>query len=802
MNLMLKFIFLFSIITSSFLVFAQSQSELNKIDSLKIVLNNKKNTNLLKEKIANEIAFAYSNFNVDSSKNYIDIALKFNKQTKSIEEEANAYKFLSNYYYSKGNVEESINSVEKSIQLYKRINNEIGLANALNSYGFILKSYGSYEEALLKFNESLEIAIKLNLSNNISVVCNNIGAIKNYQGKSEEALEYFRKTLEVEKTNQNKNTIASTYTNIALVYQSKDENDTALYYNNKSLELFKELNDTKKIVGCLNNIGNINRIRARYSEALKSFNLALEYLSKNESNRLKAITLINMSNIYINLKEHDKAIENYQKAAELLKDIDKYSYAASLSNIALIYDEQGKFEQAVELLNIALEIYLSQNSINYIIGVYNNLGSINLKQKNYEKALFYFKEAEKLNPNFDSKFSANYTYFGLAKIDFIKGDYNSALKNAEISYNMANEISALLEQSDAAKLMSDIFKKQNKYKEALEYFEIHKSLSDSITDSEKNRELGRVEAEAEYKRLEETLILENKNKILEKEVELTNQKYYLMILSLSFVALVIVVILLLILKKNREKTNAILLEKQLRTEEANNELQELHLQKNKLFSIIAHDLRGPLNTLSWFFNMALEGKLTQDEINALLPEVNKNVVNTTLLTENLLDWASKSMNEYNKEKQQVNLYKNLEDKKELFETSLKNKSIEFINMVNPDTEIYIDKNALELILRNLISNSIKYCREGDKIEVAESKKNGFSKICIKDTGVGMDEIQSRKLFNSEGVGSLKGTNDETGSGIGLMLCKSFIIENGGSIWVEKSEVGKGTTICFKIPLKV
>jgi signal transduction histidine kinase/tetratricopeptide (TPR) repeat protein len=791
------------IILLSILFFASAfwlKAETINTDSLKNILNQKQLADTTKIKASKLLASKYITSNLDSAKNYLDLSLKYSVNSNNKKEEADSYRLLSSYYYIKRNIDESFTFIVKALELYNQLNDEKGKAVVLNNYGLLFKNYGKYDEALEKFYEALILSEKHSLLDNTSNTLNNIGTIKSNTGENEEAISVFKKALEIEKVNKNKSNIASIYTNLAIVYQYKDENDTALYYHHKSFELFKELEDLPKLVGCLNNIANIHRVRAEYTKALKAFNLAIEYAEKSENTRLKAISLINMGIIYLNIKDYDKALVIFEESSELLKNIDLNSYAASLSNLSIVYEEKGRKEEALKILDEALDIYLSQKSFNNIISTNNNIASIHLIDKNYEKASFYYNKAKEHNVGNMSKFGAIYTYLGLSKLDTAQSNLNSAEKNALVSYNLAKEISAILEQSESSKLLSSIYKSQKKYKEAIEYFEVYKNLSDSITDSEKNRELGRVEAEAEYKRLEETLMLENKNKILEKEVELTNQKYYVMILSISFFALIIVIILLLRLKKNKEKINAILLDKQLKTEDTNKELQELHLQKNKLFSIIAHDLRGPLNTLSWFFNMAIEGKLSQEEINALLPEVNKNVVNTTLLTENLLNWASKSMNEYSKEKQAVNLYENLEDKKELFSTPLKNKGLEFINNVNPDTQIYIDKHALELILRNLISNAIKFCKAGDKIEVFSTIENGFSKICIKDTGVGMNEIQSKKLFNSEGVSSLKGTNDETGSGIGLMLCKSFIVENGGSIWVEKSEVGKGTTICFKIPL--
>ena len=773
-----------------------------KRDSLINEFNNIQKNDTLKIKVANEIAFEYVRSNLkDSCAQYLDISKSLladndYKNGQAIYHRVNAY-----YNFNMGNHEKSFEEIEISLSLFEELEDYQGVSNTLNVYGFLLKNYGELDKALEILNKAYELSLKIDYQLNQSVIINNIASILSNQGERVKALDYFNKAIELDLKFDNKVNLASTYTNLALLYQYQDNNDSALFYHNKSLKIFKELKEDNRIIGCLNNIANIQRLRSNYIDALKNFQEAIEYSEKLNNVRLKAITLNNMGNIYYAIGEFDNAIEKYQEAAELSKTFDKSAYAGAISNVSMIYEQQGKHEFALDLLYKALEIYESQKYLPYLVSTHNNIGSNQFKSGNYEASEEAYKKAIELNVENGSKYSGLYSFYGLAEIYYYKNNLKEALINAKKAFDYASAVKASKEISLCAELLYKINKDKKNYKEALSYFEINKTIADSLLDKEKSREMGKLEAELEYKNLAEKLKLENDKNLLEKEAKLNNQKYFLTVMGLSIFALIIVILLVLRLKRNREIANNNLLEERKKIEKQNKELQDLHLQKNKLFSIIAHDLRGPLNTLSWFIETAMKGKLTKEEIDLLLPEINKNLSNTKVLTENLLNWASRSMNEYFKTKENVNIYNIVEDKYILFESSLTNKNITLKNLISKDQNIYFDTNALEVIFRNLISNSIKFCKSGDSITVSFNEEIEFSKICIEDTGVGMNKETAEKLFTDNSLTSQLGTENEKGSGIGLMLCKNFIVENGGRIWVEYSEIGKGTKICFTIPNK-
>jgi signal transduction histidine kinase len=170
-----------------------------------------------------------------------------------------------------------------------------------------------------------------------------------------------------------------------------------------------------------------------------------------------------------------------------------------------------------------------------------------------------------------------------------------------------------------------------------------------------------------------------------------------------------------------------------------------------------------------------------------------------LLIDNLLNWASETLNEAQVEKSTFLLNPEVNSLYDLFYSPLREKNIQFENKVTEDFKIYVDVNTLKLVVRNLISNAIKFCNAEDKISISATHFENFDRICIQDTGVGMTSEVAKHLFNNSSITSSLGTNKEEGKGVGTVLCKTFIEENGGSIWVDFSEEGKGTRICFEVP---
>ena len=231
--------------------------------------------------------------------------------------------------------------------------------------------------------------------------------------------------------------------------------------------------------------------------------------------------------------------------------------------------------------------------------------------------------------------------------------------------------------------------------------------------------------------------------------------------------------------------------------EKNTELSDLNQQKDKLFSIIAHDLRSPLSSLNQILSMLSEGNLTKKEFEMLIEKISKNSGYTSELLDNLLHWAGSQIKGFKVNRVEFNIEKVIEEKIALALPLYNVKNITVVNAVNHNTMVFADINMINIVLRNLLSNAIKFSRSNTTITVNAYKENEFVYVEVIDEGIGISKEEQKLLFNNISY-TKPGTANEKGTGIGLPLCKEFVEKNGGAISVE-SQLGKGSTFTFTLP---
>ena len=235
--------------------------------------------------------------------------------------------------------------------------------------------------------------------------------------------------------------------------------------------------------------------------------------------------------------------------------------------------------------------------------------------------------------------------------------------------------------------------------------------------------------------------------------------------------------------------------------ERESQLRELNATKDKLFSIIAHDLRSPFNAISGLSELLLENikdfKVAESE--KYLEIINSSAKNTFILLENLLTWVNSQTGKIIYEPEKINLPEIINEILEVSDSIAKIKNIS-LNYSQTDVEVFADEDMLKTILRNLISNAIKYTNSNGEITISALQNQNTIEITVSDNGVGMSEEVRNTLFDIDSNITTTGTANEKGSGLGLILCKEFVEKHGGEIWV-KSELGKGSAFTFSLPVR-
>lgn len=230
-------------------------------------------------------------------------------------------------------------------------------------------------------------------------------------------------------------------------------------------------------------------------------------------------------------------------------------------------------------------------------------------------------------------------------------------------------------------------------------------------------------------------------------------------------------------------------------------LKELNETKDKFFSIIAHDLRGPLGNLKVLLNILkdTDSDLNDEERVEFLQVLENSASNLFALLENLLQWSTSQKGSIVFQPDNINISNIINETISVLLIAAKNKNITVSNNVKENTFVIADFNMINTILRNIISNAIKFTKSGGKIEVNSQLKDQFLEISISDNGIGIPNDIIDKLFKIENKVTTSGTNKELGTGLGLILSSEFIEKHNGKIWVE-SELGKGSTFTFSIPI--
>ena len=246
-----------------------------------------------------------------------------------------------------------------------------------------------------------------------------------------------------------------------------------------------------------------------------------------------------------------------------------------------------------------------------------------------------------------------------------------------------------------------------------------------------------------------------------------------------------------------QKRNAEIAEKAALLKTQAVELSELNSLKSKLLSVIAHDLKAPMYALRNLFNDTQKYDVPAQELKKMLPEVVKDLNYTVGLMENLLQWAKSQMQAEAVKTGTLDVTKLISDVMQLLRLQAEAKKIYIEPRIATPVFVSADKDMINLVLRNLISNAIKFTPENGHISVGATELSSFVEIYVQDTGMGLS-VEALEKINDNDFYTTKGTASESGTGLGLMLCKEFLSRNGGQMHIE-SEVGKGSTFSFTLP---
>jgi signal transduction histidine kinase len=576
----------------------------------------------------------------------------------------------------------------------------------------------------------------------------------------EKAMDYFIRSLSIEDSLSLKQDQVYTHLAIAQVFEEAGDPNESL----KSLQSAYALNDQFRninlLVLILNKLGKTNASIGRIDAALENYETALSYKDEVEDPRYEAEALFNIAHLYTDQGKYDKALETHKRALSIRRDIrDKKNEALSLNDIGELYRLMKNEEKALANHVVALEIRQAAGDKRDLAESYNNIGILYFLQKNFERSI----------------------------------------ANLLLGLSAARDAQAREQIRKSYDYLSQCYSALSDYKKALAYKDDFVLINDFIQNEKTEQRL--LATQNRYVMDQKQSQIERLDAIrAEREKELQAQKQFRNLLVALIALAAVIVLLVLYLYIVKQRSNKVLQVVNAKVQQQNLELQDLNATKDKFFSIISHDLKGPLNSFTSFSGLLINhtDSLSKDEIKMLAKDLDKSLKNLFTLLENLLEWSRSQTGNMEFKPERFDLPALLQQNKELLQAQASNKKITLEGLFQDALTINAHRHSVNTVVRNLISNAIKFTPEGGTITLGVKPGEGQVTVSIKDNGVGMPPEVIQKLFRIDTKHTTKGTADEKGTGLGLILCKEFIEKNGGRIWVE-SEVGRGSVFSFTLP---
>ncbi len=582
--------------------------------------------------------------------------------------------------------------------------------------------------------------------------------------------------------------------------------DKSLDYAKQALELTKKFKSKEDIATSFDRVARIYYFLTNYDESINCFIESLKIREKTGDQKAIAKSYNNLGVVYLNLENDIKTLEYLQKAWDLSEVIgDEGLMKKTANNLGIVYMKLSNYDKSLEYYRKALNL-TKETDFKQLSVCLNNIGMIYWYLEDYDKALEYYLDALKINEQERFKWSISNCSRNIGLIYLEFHNYNKASEYLEKALKIAEEIDSKHLIKDCYITFSHIYFAKDNYKKAYEYHEMYSEVKDSIFTKELGKNIAELEVKFEtVKKEKEIEILKNEKEINALKLKSNKNQNILLIIVLFFIVLLIIILYSRYLLKM--KTNKLLEAKnqQLniaieRISKSEADLKKLNTTKDKLFSILSHVLRSPFSSILGFSEMLYyeTGDFDAAQIKEIAATIYETSRETFDLLDNLLEWSRSQTGSIIFEPENIYLKDLVNSTVDLLDNSARKKDITISNEIPEKINAFADKNMINTVLRNLVSNAIKFTHHKGEIKILSRDIDNFIEITIADSGIGIKPEDIKKLFGIDIGFSTVGTDNEKGTGLGLILCKEFIKKNNGKIWIE-SESGKGSDFIFTLP---
>lgn len=553
-------------------------------------------------------------------------------------------------------------------------------------------------------------------------------------------------------------------------------------------------------------------ILSKASWTKANYRLSTEYgfkalkLTENSPHiHLLGLCLLSLARTSIELRDFEQA-DTFLKRSQALASThqDILLLADTYRELSMLLTEKGEYDSALYFVDHGLTLYRDLKDTLATSILYSRKVKIYYALRDYKKSMDYNRIALRLDSLVGNKraLGISFYYAGLNANKLNQPDSAIAfLKKSIIFSNSIHNLSSLIK---AHTLLADIYTYTNRPALAAEQLRLVSQYKDSLYNAEKSGQIQEMKSLYELESKDRTIEqLGNKNILQQKLI--SNQRWLTILLAIGIILLTAFILMLSRLRSIQTRTNVILEEKnkaiELQREEMQAQAEYLHYLnqlKSKLFSVISHDLRGPIGNLQSLLELVTSKALNHEEFMMISDRVKENLKATQRTLDNLLNWSLSQMDGIRTERKALHISACIDEACSLLTEVAAQKNVLIENTSLASIQVMADSNQVQLILRNLIHNAIKFSTVGSRVEISTLIEETCCRITVKDSGIGMTPEEVNMILAQEHF-TKRGTREEKGTGLGLLLCKEFIKHNGGELNVI-SHPSRGTEISFTLML--
>lgn len=580
------------------------------------------------------------------------------------------------------------------------------------------------------------------------------------------------------------------YRSIGNAYMESNPGKAITYFE-KVKELAKKTNNTLALANSYYNIGYCNRLKANFDQSLENYQQSMRLYEELKDNRRLVNALMSVAAVYLINKDIQKTAEYHNKAEELLtKTKDSMQLNTLFSERANLLDEQKRYDEAITNHQKALLIAKLLKDNYYVASSFVNIG-LTYKHKNETaKSFAYFDSASAIFKSIEAGPDVWAVFYNnFAATHSQAGNYQKAKENFDKSISYSQEAGYAAIEMENYRNMADMYGKTNNYQQQNSYLQKYYTLKDSLFSIDNKNQLTQLEADYQ---------VEKKNaEIVKKDAEVVKQKSQRNIFIIVAIAALLLFGALSYLYRRIRNTNRLLQEKNVQINEQKEALQTLNHVKDRLFSIISHDVRNPLVTLRSYLTLSNSPTLSAEKKEQFKNQTFQAVTQTSNMLDNLLVWANMQIKNTTPPVTHINIEDCVQDAIADVKAQAEQKNLSVHTDLQVATAVG-NEQVLSIALRNLLTNAIKFSHDKGNLFVHSFTKNNQVCIAVKDKGVGMTMEQLAQLQNNQ-TETTKGTSGEKGSGLGIFLVKELLQKINGTLLIE-SEKEKGSCFTIQLPL--